>query len=78
MGEKGVRYLFSRRTLIGRGHGGVTPFSWNMYAYVRNNPTNLTDPTGMGGCNYGPGGICNDRGERGRNGEGAKWCQEPF
>ncbi len=45
------------------------PQSWNMYSYVRNNPLNLTDPTGMvyevcmngydityaGGCNELPG-----------------------
>ena len=33
------------------------PQTWNMYAYVRNNPTNLTDPMGLFDCDVS-GGDC--------------------
>jgi RHS repeat-associated protein len=31
------------------------PQSWNMYAYARNNPLTLVDPTGLDYCDYGQG-----------------------
>jgi len=34
------------------------PQTWNMYAYVRNNPTTLTDPSGEQAPDTGAGGNC--------------------
>lgn len=46
----------------GRDFDPKQPQSWNLYAYVRNNPINLTDPTGKcaapGGMKGGEIGIC--------------------
>jgi RHS repeat-associated protein len=33
----------------------ANPQTWNMYAYVTNNPTTLNDATGLDGSGYGPG-----------------------
>src|SRR5437899_9555534 len=35
----------------GNAVGLVDPQTWNMYAYVQNDPTTLTDPTGLYICN---------------------------
>jgi len=61
--ETGLDYMFARyyggslpRFLSPDPIGGNTaaPQSWNRYAYVRNNPLNLTDPTGLYGINPNP------------------------
>jgi RHS repeat-associated protein len=36
------------------------PQTWNMYAYTRNNPTSLTDPTGLCPIMYMQGSSCNE------------------
>jgi len=72
--ESGLDYFNARynSSVIGRfmtadpaGKGAVhmdDPQTWNMYAYVRNNPTSLTDPTGLEGCT-----VDNEK-------HGSVWC----
>jgi len=36
------------------------PQSWNMYAYARNNPLTLVDPTGLDYCDWGDGVLDDD------------------
>jgi RHS repeat-associated protein len=66
------------------------PQSWNRYAYVRNNPMNLVDPSGMNaedkastviskdpcGTNNGGGATCDDRGLKTRNDDASKKADE--
>jgi RHS repeat-associated protein len=66
------------------------PQSWNRYAYVRNNPMNLVDPSGMiaedkastviskdpCGTNNGGGATCDDRGLKARNDDASKKADE--
>jgi RHS repeat-associated protein len=66
------------------------PQSWNRYAYVRNNPMNLVDPSGMNvedtantviskdpcGTNQGGGATCDDRGLKARNEDASKEADE--
>jgi len=52
----GARYYgnssgrFTQPDVPGVDQYRVDPQSWNLYTYVRNNPPNLTDPTGMYVC----------------------------
>jgi RHS repeat-associated protein len=57
------------------------PQTWNRYAYVRNDPANMTDPTGMDdcgdfGCDTGGFGGGLDSGG-GFGGGDCIWCEQP-
>ena len=52
------RYLSPDEPFVDQHSGN--PQSWNLYAYVQNNPVNSTDPTGNACVSDGKGGWSND------------------
>jgi RHS repeat-associated protein len=72
-GEAGLDYFHARMLLTRAGRfnnvdsvfaGSLDPQQWNRYAYVRNRPLVLTDPSGMVA---GPAASCSQQ-------KGAYWC----